>query len=450
MSAAADFDAGRLRRNVRWQLVANAAQAVLGGLYLLLLARSLGSADFGVYAIVAALVSVAGLLAEFRIQDVVASELHGLEDDVAPADGQRLLDLLGLEAAARLLPALALLALSGTLAAASGISPAAQETLGIAALGFVLSKTGSGVATGLLRVLGRSDAIAACQALDWGGRLAITAALAWSAGIGLASVFWIAAVVAGAANAIQCAIALRVFRSRGGSLAWRGWSWSAAATRWRARRRLLAANWGISLTDLLARDMDIVLISTVLAADKVGLYKMSKSLVQLLWRVVDPFYLALMPELQKLAAQHRYAALRALVRTTTLRMLGLGTALLGLGYAAALLFALPVLGPHYAQLPPLIAAMGGWIVGCAPLIWGHPLAVAARRPELAVLGNGTGMVCGLAAFGLLTPAFGLYGAAAAWGITLVTGFALTAVTAFRALGLQRASHDAVSLKEARP
>jgi O-antigen/teichoic acid export membrane protein len=418
---------GRFASNVRWQLVANGAQTLFGGAYLVVLGRYLGASDFGVFSIIMALIGVAGQMIELRLQDVVARDFCHIDEEAPRCgdEGARLVDLLVLELMARLLPCLGLVLLSPILIEISRLPPHAAQLLMLAAAGFFFSKSGWGVSTGLLRVLGRTDKIALCLSIDWGLRLLVTTALALAGGLSIESVLVIVLVVGGLLNAIQLVLAWREFDIRLGPIPWRQWRLSEALQRSTGNRRLIAANLGISISDLMAKDLDIAMISSMLTADKVGLYKMAKSFVQVVWRAIDPFYLAIMPEVQKLWLAREDGKLVILLRRTSFRLFILSLCLVTIAFALVALFGELVLGTNYAGLQWLMLFMSTWIVFCAPLVWGLPLAIAIGRPELAIGGSLIGSVVGLTAFLALTPAFGLNGAAFAWVLTLMVGFAFT-------------------------
>ena len=421
----------RFARNIRWQFVANGSQALLGGAYLVVLGRYLGPADFGIFSAVTALVSVIGLLLEMRLQEVVARDFCHLDDD-APGRSPHalhLVDLFVLETLSRVLPALALVALSGWLASNIHLAPGSAWLLGLAAAGFVLSKSGSSVANGLLRVLGRTDLIAGCMAADWGLRLMVSLmfAIVWTLDVSVA--LWIALAAGALCNGAQVMLARNKFAARVAPINFAGWTLGGAWKRLRGAKRLIASNLGVSASDLMAKDLDVAMISAVLAADKVGLYKMAKSFVQVLWRAIDPFYIAIMPEVQKLWQQREINALARLLRKTSIRLLMLAIAVVVLGCGAVALLGVRVLGSGYAEVPLLMLAMSGWVVLCAPLIWGIPLAVAINRPELSVGGSVLGLATGLTAFVTLTPTLGLTGAAIAWNVALISGFLFTAAVA---------------------
>ena len=434
---------GRFAQNVRWQFVANGAQAVLGGGYLLVLGRFLGPADFGTFSVVMALVSVAGLLLELRLQDVVAREFaHADEGGGARADdGARILDLFFLEVVTRTIPCLGLVLLSIPLARISHLPGEVVPVIVVAAAGFLLSKSGWGTSTGLLRALGRTDVIALCLSGDWGLRLVLTAVCFFISGMTIHLAVVITVVAGTVGNLAQIVLAGREFHRRVAPLSLVGWTCGGAMARLQKNRRLLAANFVMSASDLMSKDVDVAMISSILTADKVGLYKMAKSIVQSMWRAIDPFYLAIMPEVQKLWSRGDDDALRAFLKKTSLRLFALSVALVCVGGVGVMLFLQPILGAGYAEVPPLIWLMSGWVIVCGPLVWGHPLAVAINRPELAVVGSLLGSAIGLGAFFLLTPRLGLTGAALAWVLTLLVNFGTIAVLASFAAARLRGSPD---------
>lgn len=421
-------------RNVRWQLVANGAQALLGGLYLIVLGRYLGASGFGVFSVVMALTTVAGQTLELRLQDVVARDFCYLDEAVADErgnEGLRLLDLLLLEIAARLLPCTTLLGVAPWLTQFSRLPADASLLMLVAVAGFLVSKSCWGVTTGLLRVMGRTDLIALCLSADWGGRLLLTLAAAWLGQLSILGALALAMAVGGICNLLQLVLACREFQRRVAPIAWRQWRLREARGRLRSQRRLILSNLGVSVSDLMAKDLDMVLISAVLSTEKVGVYKMAKSLVQALWKAVEPFYLAMMPEVQRLWQRAEHAALWQLLRKSSARLLVLATGLTVVGVGVVAAFGQMALGPAYAGLHVPMLVMCLWMLVCAPLLWAFPLSIAIGLPELNVLASVLGSVVGLAAFAGLTPALGLQGAAAAWSLTLATTFAFTAVVAVR-------------------
>ena len=152
---------------------------------------------------------------------------------------------------------------------------------------------------------------------------------------------------------------------------------------------------------------------------------MTKNFVQLIWRAIDPFYIAIMTEIQRLWQLGEVGDLIYLLRKTSFRLLLLSIALVALGTTMVSLVGDKILGDEFRGVADLMLIMSIWIVFCAPLIWGIPLAVAINRPELSVGGSVIGLIIGLIGFTILTPSLGLIGAAIALNATLISGFIST-------------------------
>ena len=421
----------RFARNIRWQLVANGMQALLGGIYLIVLGRLLGVEQFGIFSTIAAAVAVVGLCLELRLQEVIARDfclIDGAKSET-PLEAGHVVDLFVLECMTRLIPMAFLLILSSFVLSQLNLSSATWDALLVCALAFILGKSGNSVSTGLLRVLGRTDLIAACSIADWSLRLLLTVMLGVLSYLNVTTAVWVTLLAGGLCNGILVVLACSVFTRRVQPIPWSLWSLKQAMQRLRGSLRLITSNLGISLSDLMAKDLDIVLLASMLNPVMVGLYKMAKSFVQVIWRAIDPFYLTIMPEIQRLWQLKQFSALWLLLRKTSSRLLALSVTLVAMAYGLLIWLSPLLLSVEYAGVPRLMLTMSFWVVVCSPLIWGIPLAIAINRPELSAIGSFLGLVVGLVAFSVLTPTLGLTGAALAWNITLISGVAFIAIFA---------------------
>jgi O-antigen/teichoic acid export membrane protein len=401
---------------------------MLGGAYLIVLGRFLGPSDFGVFSAVMAIVSVIGQLLEMRLQEVVARDFCHFDEYVTkrPESASQLLDLFALEVLARFLSALVILVFAKFLAQAINLESNSIDLLMLAAIGFFLSKSANSVSNGLLRVLGRTDLIALCMTIDWGARLVVTLIVIYFFNLDTYLVFLIAIIIGFLANVILIWFAYHEFSSRVGSLTCIKWSFIDAIIRLMNVRRLILTNWGVSCADLMAKDLDVAVISNIVSAEKVGLYKMAKSFVQVLWRVIDPFLITIMPELLKLWQLKKFDEAKILIRKTTFRLFLFALAVVLAGDLFLFLFIDQLLGTGYETTISLVLIMSIWIPISAPLIWGSALAIAIGRPEISLVGTIVGMIVGLISFKVLVPTYELIGAAIAWNLTLISGFVFIA------------------------
>lgn len=416
---------GSFRRNVAWLFFGSASQSILSGLLFLFMGRQLGPRDFGIFSIVMGFVLVTNLLFEPRIQDVAAKQFWNFDSDKGSRDvhAQYFIDLAALEAIGKLVPFLALLAFSTLLARYGNLPNSGASLISVAAVGVYCSKLGSGVSIGLLRVLGRSDLYAYCATGELCCRLLITLLLSGTSGLTPLSCILIASATGAALNLLQWTITFRQFPGL-----WRGlraWRPTASVARLRENRRLLLSNLGLSAADLMNKDLDITLISPLLPPSQVGLYKMAKNVTLLAWRIVDPVYLALMPETNRLIASGNIDGVKHLIRRTSWALAAVSLTV-GLGcYLALLMFGDVVLGVSFSAVPQLVPWMLVGVVASAPLVWGHPLCVALNRADVAATGSLLGSAIGLIAFFSFVPRFGAAGAAVSWAMTLIATFSFT-------------------------
>jgi O-antigen/teichoic acid export membrane protein len=99
-----------------------------------------------------------------------------------------------------------------------------------------------------------------------------------------------------------------------------------------------------------------------------------------------------------------------------------------------------VLGAGFSSIPKLMVWMLVGVVFSAPLVWGHPLAVALNRADIALVGSLFGSMIGLLGLLVLTPIYGVFGAGVAWAITFVLNFTFTAAVTYHLLGKRTRFH----------
>lgn len=419
------------RRNVQWQVVGTGSQALLSGLILWLQGRQLGATGFGYFAIIMGYVVVANLLVEPRMQDVAARHFWDVHDDpdLRPDHRVHFLDFLALESVLKLMPLAALALLSVPLAHLSNLPEGGALLIVVAALGNFVAKIGYGLTTGLLRVLGRTDQFIYCGSGELLVRLLAMLLIARFGQLTVANCIVVMAITLALSNLVQLGLALRHTGDIGDLL--RDWRPSAARERLRPYRRLLWSNAGMSATDLMNKDLDIALLAPVLPAHAIGLYKMAKNIALLTWRAIDPFYFALMPELSRRVLKGDFASTRDLLRRSSLGLGALAGTMAAGVFGAVYFFGNWFLGPGFADLPGIVIWLLLGVVMGAPFVWGHPLAVAINRPDIAFVGSLLGSLIGLCAIYVLVYYLDLRGAAISWMLTFVPGFLYTAIASYR-------------------
>jgi O-antigen/teichoic acid export membrane protein len=421
------------RRNVGWQLIGTFGQMALSAVVLIVMAHGLGADGFGVFSITMGLVYVANALFEPRMQDVVAKRLWDLGSRAQQMErhDHAVIDLFLIESIGKLLPLVGLATLAWILADFSNLPPGSAWLIIIAAVGIYLSKLGFGLAIGLMRVVGRSDIYAYCLTGEAALRLLLLTIL-----YRLSQLTVTTSILVLCFTGILCAIVQWALVSRYAidlSRAARAWHSATALQRLKEDRRLLLANVGLSMSDLMSKDLDVTLISPLMPAAEVGLYKMGKNIVMLAWKAIDPFYLALMPEINRLASLKDFHAVKSLVAKCTIGLLAVSLTIAVAAYLFVLLFGGVIFGPAFARLPNLLPLMFVGVVASAPLVWGHPLSVALDRADLALIGSLLGAFSGIAVFIWLVPIYGIFGASIGWTLTFAVNFSFTSAMALRLL-----------------
>ncbi len=428
------------RRNVSWQFVGSMSQAVLSALVLLVMGRGLGAEGFGQYSIIIGFVTVANLLMEPRMQDVAARVFWNLGSDPSKRTGHResFIDFVVFEISAKLLPLLGLVLLAGPIADVANLPPGSALLIAVAAAGNFFAKVGYGVSTGVLRVLGRSDQFTYCGSGELAIRLLVLLVLMQLGHLTVASSVIALSVTLMLSNLVQLWLAARHLGDVRDALA--RWKLASSPLRLTAHRRLLLSNIGLSAADLMNKDLDITLLSPVMPAETIGVYKMAKNIALITWRAVDPFYLALMPELNRRVQMEDITGTRSLIRRSIVGLGALAVTLSAAAFVTVWFLGTTLFGPEFAGIPPLLALMLVGVVGSAPLVWGHPLAVALNRNDTAFVGSLIGSTIGLAAFLILVKVIGIRGAAISWSLSFLPAFWYTSWVARRLL-MRRANQS---------
>lgn len=415
------------RNNLKWQMVGSASQAVASGLGLLLMGRVLGATGFGVFSIILAAVYLANALLEPRMQDVAAKQFWNVREDANPKPA--IYDFFLLEGLAKLIPCIGLTLLAPLVAHVSNLPAGSTTLIVLAAIGVYISKLGWGLAAGLLRVLGRSDLLTAFSTGDLVFRLLAMGALA---AVGQLTVFWcvvILCISGSVSNILQWIVLLRQFEEDPAAAG--GRSLASVLARLRENRHLILSNIGLSVSDLMSKDLDVTLIAPILPAGQVGVYKMAKNIAWLVWRAIEPFSLSLMPEVNRLVASGNPSQLRRLLWRTSALLFAVGSTMAVSVVIALHLFGAHVLGPAFGEVATLIPWIMLGIVGCAPLVWGHPLSVALHCPAITVAGSFMGMIGGLGLLFTLVPLYGIYGAAISSTASFLINFGSIAIITYR-------------------
>jgi O-antigen/teichoic acid export membrane protein len=152
---------------------------------------------------------------------------------------------------------------------------------------------------------------------------------------------------------------------------------------------------------------------------------MAKNLVYVVWRTIDPFQIALMPEIVKLVYSDQHNFIHISIKKMIVGLFFYSIVINTFSYILIHEYGPLFLGKEYVEIDSLFLIMSLWILICAPLIWAHPLSIAIDKPWISFQAGLVSSLLGIILFFWMTHYFGLLGSAVAWVISSAINFLLT-------------------------
>ncbi len=296
-------------------------------------------------------------------------------------------------------------------------------------IGMFFARFGWGVTTGLLRVCGKTNLLVFCSVLDLFVRLILI--LLWiiffKFTVLLAILFLIISSVM--SNIFQIIFAYIYLKKRG--IFFDKFSFTEFKVRFIENKNFLLINILLSISDLMNKDLDVTLISPFVPLDQIGLYKMAKNIALISWRIVDPFYISLMPEFSRLYMRDRLQDIKKVIKKLSYSLFLLIFGISLLSYILVRIYGEKFIGQSFSEVVNLLPFFFVGILISAPLFWGHALSVAISKPHITLYGSFLGSFVGLILFLTLTPIYGAHGAAVAWSIAFSVFFISTSISSYR-------------------
>ncbi len=418
--------------SLRWQYLANLGAGLIGGLYYLCLGNWLGVANFGRLSLSLAITTVIFNISELRLQEAVIRFAPMQIDADVRYKSSLVQSFFLLDGLVRGVITLIIVALSAWLNLTFLHQSDGIRLILLSVTSLFCAKACNAPAVGLLRLTGRFSIHAKVLVADWSLKLALTAIIFFLWGLTIERALTILSVVSGCTNIFIILVSLQGYTFQS-SIRSRG-KWLAFWYDVRHTFHFILPSYGISFFDNAVREIDTTIVGWFLNVEAVGVYRMTKNFVQLIWRAADPVFLVVMPIFSRFYQQDDHAGLIAFLRRLTILL-----TLVSIALVFSSIILLPVvmrlfLHPEFAFVSRLLPWMIWWILVSLPLIWTHALAAAAGRPGLQLHGNIWGNLLAIFLLFLLTPTWGLAGAAMAWSTGLAATF-LIAYLAIRRAGL---------------
>jgi O-antigen/teichoic acid export membrane protein len=389
--------------------------------------RYLGAKNFGEFSIILGFVTFFYSFFEPRMQDLVSKLGWNLMENFDD-EHEVIKDLFLIEVAGKFVICLALIFLSPFLVKFGNLPTNDINLIILLSIGMFIAKLGWGLTTGLLRVLGKTNLLVYFSLLDFSVRLILIIFCIIFLKLTVLLAILILLISSIVSNIFQLIFTYVNLKKRG--MFFGEFIFLEFKSRLSKNKKFLFTNVFLSISDLMNKDLDVTLIAPFMPFDQIGLYKMAKNIALINWKIVEPFYIVLMPELSKLVMRNNFVDIRKLIKKLTygLFLLMFGTSLLS--YFLFRIYGEKFIGQSFADIINLLPLFFIGILISAPLFWGHPLSVATSKPEIALHGSLLGAFIGLLSFSILTPIYGAYGAAVAWSVAFSIFFISTSINSY--------------------
>ena len=392
-------------RNLSWQYIANIGVGVLGAVYVLLAAAHLGAADFGRYTIVIAMPTIVFLVLDARMQEVyIYFHAQSKKRDGTAFVGTLFVVEFVLRIISLLIALILIVIFGGYFLDSLGINAALAASVYV-----FLAKTTNGIAMGMLRVENKLDLVAKTQLADWSIRILTIGVL-----LLIDQVAVINLVIGQALSGLIFNLFLFMKAIKAVYPEARRFDIPAAPVAWgffTSNRRIFLSNQATNASDSVAKELDVIILSLFVTLPNVGVYKLAKSCVAIIWRLGDPIFIVIMPKLAQLVADNSWSELVTLLKKLTVGLFILSVVIYLAGLLGVWLVFNYIYPAGFEEVPIVFFWMAWTIFTTLPLIWVHPLAASYGRPDLQMIASVAGNLIGLAIIAAGSAQYGAYGGA---------------------------------------
>ncbi|MGQ0792886.1 MAG: flippase [Deltaproteobacteria bacterium] len=419
----------KLYRNASWLFGGKTAASVFTAIQTVILARALGVSDYGLLALIIAYVDILNQFFDFRVWETATKYIGGY---LGRGESNKARSMIKLSYIIDI--SSGFLALGVAIASAKYISQ--RFILAPEAYYFIyfysaslLIDTANQTSYAILRVLDKFKTIAYLSTVHQIIRLLLVCAALWVDGsIKGVLLAYVASSFIG--FALRMFVVARALKERGLDSWWSS-DLNLIRNQWRGISWFLG-NTSLTATLKLAGDNQLGLMALGYFAgrESVAYYKVAKSLVKVMTRIMDPLYEAIYPELVKISARNSLKDFKQLLKDSTVKLMKFSIP----AAALIIIFSDLVIGILFGE--EYIPASGVMrIVAIAVLItqvsfWINPALLAFGRPGLRTVMLVISSIAYVALLFALAPDYAHVGAAFAF-----LGYsAVKVLTSFVSLG----------------
>lgn len=428
--------------NLSWQYVSTIWTMLMGFCYSLLLGRSLGVAEFGLYSLSLGFATVVFQLFELRLHEAVIRYVAEYWEN---KDLPRMTATINLSLWLNICSGL--LALTVIL----GLMPLAKrflihderslQLLILAGLTVFCSNVSTATAFGILRTFGKFRAQTLVTVTGTTLKLIATYAVITWLGSGILGVMVVGVITSLCINAVLVWLALRVVKLHVPHN--QNASWRLLQPRIIEMRRFVVSTYLFSLSGIPTKELDVTLLGLFSSAQVVGVYKMAKNFITAMWAASDPVFYVVYPELARLWSRKDFAMIRSFLKRLTL-VLGAAGILIYLGAMLVVpKVILITLGPAYAESIIIFRWMAWFIIFWMPFLWINSLFLAAGKPDLMLKASIAASLSTIGLYFIFIPIWHGSGAALAYALGTPLGLVFAFWVANRAGILHKAQEEAL-------
>jgi len=400
-----------------WQYVGTLVTVICGFAYTVLLARYLGSSQFGAIALSIGVSTLFMQLFHTNMRDFVVRYMSiGIERKEEDTLGCIATIGIATNIATMSLFYLVFFAVAAPIAGLYGQPHEFGTVIAIAALTPVFQFGLPDALTGVLRALNHVRDLALIMSAASIARLVAS----WMAleffGAGIVGVLLVSSISLAAGCLVYLATVIFRLRKCG-----TGGPSIAGAREFLERHRpmkFVRRNYFINLLSLPTKELDTVVLGAFATLEGVGVYRMAKNFMNAVWAVADPLHLVIYPELARLWHSDSRRQVFHFIRKISVGLVLLALAIIVVSYPVVPYIIEVLVGAGFEESPTLFMIMVLSIIVWMPLCWIHPLFLASGRNDLSLRAAAIHSVVSSAIFFTLGYTGGTTGIAIAYSVNL--------------------------------
>ena len=428
----------RYQSNVIWQYINGFGGVGLAGVCLLVLSIFMTPQDFGKYVFCAALPMALAQFVDIRAHDIIGS--WGYSDSSGkqePIRSSKIFSLWVIDVSLKTLVGLGLIAFASFTDNLGEYSQLFDKKLLIlSVILYLVSKAGAPVLSGVFRAHAQTKLLAVCATLDNGARLVAALSIALIFDVIPPQLFISVSICIGVSanlylHARMAKLICNQDKTKNVPVRQARSILIEGIRIEKKEKPIIIHNWLISVTDLFNKDLDVVVAGLLLGPVEIGAYKLVKTAVLLGFKVIEPFYIALIPQIASLYGRETIEKVLSDSHVKETRKYSVVLACLVIAtimvVAQVAQMRFSYLGTIGQSLAEMVLCAGIWLFASAFFISSHGGALALQQPSWILYGQITGLTLASLFLYVTYPLLGIQAFCLGWTINNCCVFTIPAV-----------------------